>query len=561
LWISSLTDKAIKEGLNQLKPGAEYDNLYEAARQRSESDWLVGMNASQALTTCASSGVFSLGRVQTPTLAMICRRYLENKNFVPSPYWQIELLTEKNGVEFKATTPARYNVREDAQLIYDRVLSEGTGIVKSVDKKTVTQNPPLLYDLTALQQEANKRYAFTADQTLSIAQKLYESKLISYPRTGSRYISVDVFEEIPSLISFAKGTKYGEYANYLDGKTLNKRCVNASKVTDHHALLPTGNKAELQGQEKQVYEMIVARMLEAFSDVCIKDITTVMLMSGNTAFEAKGEIVKQNGWRNVLGEIDDTPEEQGGKLPEVISDDILPITKVELLSKQTKPKPLFTEAALLAAMESAGKDLEDEEQRQAMKDSGLGTPATRAGIIETLLSRSYIVREKKNLIPTNIGLQVYEIVKEKQISDVSMTGKWEFALSKIEKGELSAVTFSEKIRDYAKQITAELLECEIKVDQVQQKVTYKCPKCGSNSLVLLRGVAKCSDENCGMVLFRKIAGKELTDNQMIGLIQKGHTPVIKGFVSSKSNKTFEAALKLDKNFKVVFEFPHTKLRK
>ena len=560
LWISSLTDKAIKEGLKNVRLGSNYDDLFYAARERSESDWLVGMNASQALAISASRGVFSLGRVQTPTLAMICKRYLENKNFVPVPYWQIKIQTEKDNVTFSAITPARYEKKEDAESIYNKILSDKQAIVQTVDKKQVNQQAPLLYDLTSLQQEANKKLSLTADTTLSIAQKLYEAKLITYPRTGSRYISDDVLDEIPGLISFLKDHPlFGDYAKKLEGKPLNKKCVNASKVTDHHALLPTGNKfSSISGDERQVYDMIVARMLEAFSGECIKDVTTIMLFAGNTAFEAKGYVIKQSGWRDVKNEADESGDEQGDKLPNVSQGDKLPVIETELMSKQTKPKPLFTEASLLGAMESAGKEIESEEEREAMKDSGLGTPATRAGIIETLVGRKYIVREKKSLIPSEKGLQVYEVVKEKQIANVSMTGKWEFALSKIEKGELAPALFKEKIRDYTIQITSELLANEIKIDSEDTASdACSCPKCGKKTFVTLKLVAKCTSEGCGLIVFREIAKKVLTDNQISQLIKNKKTPLIKGF-KSKAGKSFDAALKFDDNYKVVFEFPERK---
>ncbi|MBW8323686.1 MAG: DNA topoisomerase III [Prolixibacteraceae bacterium] len=553
LWISSLTEKAIRDGLKNLKPGQDYNNLYEAARQRSESDWLVGINASQALSISAQKGLFSLGRVQTPTLAMICKRYLENKNFIPLPFWQIKIFTEKDSIPFHAITPEQLFERENAEKIYLAVSTQKSVVVRSVNKKTIVQQPPLLYDLTSLQQDANRLYSLTADTTLSIAQKLYENKAITYPRTGSRYISDDVFEEIPALINFA--AKLGNFAIYaakLAGKELNVRCVNSSKVTDHHALLPTGtDKKDLQGNDEKVYNLIIARMLEAFSPPCIKDVTTVNINVANIDFEAKGYLIKQTGWREVQSEAE-AEDEHGGQLPEINSDDILPINKAELLSKQTKSKPLFTEASLLASMESAGKDLDSEEEREAMKNSGLGTPATRAGIIETLLLRDYISRDKKNLIPTDKGLQVFDVVKEKQIADIAMTGKWEYALSKIENGELKPVVFSEKIRDYTKQITSELLNVPVQINtpSIQYKL-YKCPRCGKEAVGIFKNVAKCSD--CDLVVFRKIAEKMITDAQLISLIVDRQTKLIKGF-TGKANKTFDASLILNNDFKVIFEF-------
>jgi DNA topoisomerase-3 len=455
LWISSLTEKSIKDGLQNLKLGSDYDNLYFAAKARSEADWLCGINSSQSLSIAAGRGVFSLGRVQTPTLAMICKRFLENRHFVSTPFWQIRIQTDKTGVSFAAISREKYDNKDAANKVFSLLQQQKTLHVQSVEKKEVHQEPPLLYCLTTLQKEANSKHGFSADKTLSIAQKLYESKFITYPRTGSRYISADVFDEIPELLNSLKThPRFGSYAESMDSAVLNIRCVNNEKITDHHALLITENTPNgLSGDEQTVYEMIAGRMLEAFSKKCVKDATTILLANGDTVFEAKGSIIKQAGWRTVFGEQEETGEDETGALPEIAEGETLPVIQSELLEKQTKPKPLHTESSLLGAMETAGKNIENEAEREAMKDAGIGTPATRAAIIETLFARDYIRREKKSLVPTEKGLSVYETVKDKRIADVAMTGSWENALSQIERGDMQPETFSRAIEVYTRQIT------------------------------------------------------------------------------------------------------------
>jgi DNA topoisomerase-3 len=296
LWISSLTERAIKEGLQNLKPGSDYDNLYFAAKARSEADWLCGINSSQSLSIAAGRGVWSLGRVQTPTLVMICKRFLENKNFTSVPFWQIRVQIEKSNISFSATSREKYEQKDTANAVFQRL--QGNSLqVQSTEKKEVNQEPPLLYDLTSLQKEANSKHGFSADKTLFIAQKLYEAKVLTYPRTGSRYISADVFDEIPELINVLKRhPRFGAYAQTMDNSVLNIRCVDDKKITDHHALLITENMPNgLSGDEQSVYEMIAGRMLEAFSKKCVKDATSIVLACGEAVFEARGSIIRQAG--------------------------------------------------------------------------------------------------------------------------------------------------------------------------------------------------------------------------------------------------------------------------
>ena len=556
LWISSLTDRAIREGMENLQPGERYDNLYLAAKSRSEADWLIGINATQALSVAAGQGVFSLGRVQTPTLMMICDRYLENKNFVPTKFWQLKASTASGGIGFTAQSTAKWEQQPEAIAALQRAKDAGQLTVKSVERKETAQEPPLLYDLTTLQKEANAKLNFSADKTLSIAQSLYEKKVMSYPRTGSRYISEDVFEEMPERIALLE--RYPRFAGYaagLNGTTLNRRSVNDGKVTDHHALIVTENlPGELSKDERAIYEMVAGRMLEAFSGKCVKDVTTVLLSAGDTDFTVKGAVLKTAGWRAVFNERETGGDEDAATLPPLQEGQVLPLSGVDLLEKQTKPKPLHTESSLLAAMENAGKELEDAELKASLKDAGIGTPATRAAIIETLFARQYIVREKKNLVPTDKGLAVYRIVKDKKIADVEMTGMWETALAKIEAGGMDADTFRKGIEVYAAQITAELLSVQLSFASGE---TCPCPKCGNGRILFYPKVAKCSNVDCTLTIFRNKCDKQLTDKQIVELVTKRKTGLIKGF-KGKNGKAFDASLVLDGQFNVAFSFPEKK---
>lgn len=464
LWISSQTDEAIKEGFRNLKPGTDYDTLFNSAHCRSESDWLVGMNATQALSISAGArSVLSLGRVQTPTLAMICSRYLEMKNFVPQLYYQLGIQLDKDGQLFKAVSVANFNVKEEAQALFDKIEDVPSGFptggkILDVEAKPRKEPPPLLHDLSSLQQEANKRKGYTADQTLNLLQNLYESKLVSYPRTGSRYIGDDVFAGVPQLIvQLVKHPDFGKSAEFLQTIPLNKRSVNAKKVTDHHAILPTGIEPQgLSSDRQAIYDMVVGRMLEAFHQECVKEVTKITIESGSV-FIANGTVIRSAGWRSVLNDKDEEKkDEDNPSLPKVKKGEELPIVEKVFLEKQTKPKPLYNEASLLKALETSGKEIEDEELRYAMKDSGLGTPATRASIIETLITREYILREKRNLVPTHKGLAVYDVVKDQKIAQAELTGSWEKRLEEIRSGA-SVKDFKAEISEYTRSITNELL--------------------------------------------------------------------------------------------------------
>ena len=476
LWISSLTDRAIREGLDNLRPGSDYDNLYRAAEARAIADWEIGLNATQALSIAAGQGIYSLGRVQTPTLMMICSRYLENRDFTPQTYFRLKVTAEKDGTPFAAISELRYETLPAANAALAAVTATGTVQVADVQRREVSQEPPLLYDLTALQKEANGRYGFSADKTLSVAQSLYEKKVLSYPRTGSRYLSDDVFDEIPDRIALLKRyPAFAAHAAALKGASLNRRSVDAGKVTDHHALIIT----------------------------------------------------------------------------ECLPGESFPLQSAECVEKQTKPRPLHTESSLLSAMEHCGRELRDDELRDSLKGNGIGTPATRASIIETLFARDYVRREKKSLVPTGKGLAVYQIVKDKRIADVEMTGQWETALAKIESGEMNPDTFRKGIEVYAAQITEELLQVQVSVADGGH---IPCPKCRSGRILLYPKVAKCSNVDCGLTVFRNKGEKQLTDSQIADLVTKGKTSLIKGF-RSRDGKPFDAYLTFDKDFRTVYGFP------
>ena len=555
LWISSLTDKAIREGLRNLREGSLYDNLYLSAKARSEADWLVGINSSQALSLAAGQGVFSLGRVQTPTLAMICSRYRENKQFVPRKYFQIKVSAAKDGIAFSALSRNRFDDLETATAGLREVEDGGMLAVSSVERREAVQEPPLLYDLTALQKEANGKLDFSADKTLTLAQSLYEKKVLSYPRTGSRYISEDVFEEIPSRITLLQQyPRFAAIASALRDTPLNRRPVDDAKVTDHHALLVTENLPEgLSQDERAIYEMVAARLLEAFSPHCVKEMTEVALSAGGEIFTLKGAVVKSAGWRAVRGEPEEEVEET--TLPELQTDETLPLLASETVEKQTKPKPLHTESSLLSAMEHCGREIGDGQLRTAIREAGIGTPATRAAVIETLFARNYIRRDKKNLVPTEKGLAVYDTVKDKKIADVEMTAAWEDTLAKIETGEADAPSFRRDIEVYTAQIVAELLSATLDVAPSGEQCT--CPKCKKSRILFFDKVAKCADVDCGFTLFRNKGGKVLTDKQIVGLVTTGRTPLVKGF-RNREGRSFDAALVLNPDFTVGYSFPDRK---
>ena len=555
LWISSLTDKAIREGLSNLKPGRHYDNLYHSAKARSEADWLVGINASRALSI-ARRGGYSLGRVQTPTLAMVCSRYIENRDFSSVPYWKLSALMEKEGVSLKAIGSADYESKASEQTALTTLRSQSRIKVESVARKVTHTSPPLLYDLTALQKDANRRQGFSADKTLSIAQSLYEKKITTYPRTGSRYISEDIFEEVSVLLR-----KIGKTLS----NPLNRHSVDNAKVTDHHAIIPTGEPPSgLSTDEITIYQMVVNRFIEAFSSDSEEERMQVRFTDGTNIFTWKACRQISLGWKAVQKdkEIEAEKKEDGDEhilssLPSLTEEEVLPLVSAEITEHKTKPKPLYTEATLLSAMENAGKEVEEDDKRKAMAECGIGTPATRANIIETLILRDYIRRDKKSIIPTEKGLAVYEIVRNKKIANAEMTGSWELALAAIEAGKMPSDKFAQGINSYVETICEELLSHS---PEQKSYPVYRCPKCGQQSVGIYAKVAKCRHETCGFHVFREVCGIHLSEDNIRDLINSGRTPILKG-LTSKAGKKFNARLALKDDYTTTFEFEQNKKRK
>ena len=552
LWISSLTDKAIREGLSNLKPGSHYDNLYHSAKARSEADWLVGINASRALSI-ARKGGYSLGRVQTPTLAMVCRRYIVNRDFSSVPFWKLSVLTEKEGLSIKAVGCKDYESEASTQTALATLRSQSRLMVESVTRKVGSTPPPLLYDLTALQKDANKRHGFSADKTLSIAQSLYEKKITTYPRTGSRYISEDVFEEVPVLLR-----KIGKTLS----NPLNRHSVDNDKVTDHHAIIPTGETPQgLSADEVTVYQMVVTRFVEAFSPDSEEERVQVQFTDDTNIFTWKACRQISLGWKAVQkNKATETEEKEDGdeqvlsSLPNLTEGEVLPLVDAEITEHKTKPKPLYTEATLLSAMENAGREVEDAESKKAMAECGIGTPATRANIIETLILRDYIRREKKAIVPTEKGLAVYEIVKDKKIANAEMTGSWELALAAIEAGKMPSERFAQGINSYVGTICEELLSLS---SEQKSYPVYRCPECGSESVGIYAKVAKCRNKDCNFHVFREVCGTLLSEDNIRDLLTTGRTPILNG-LTSKAGKKFNARLVLNEDYTTSFEFENKK---
>ena len=559
LWISSLTDEAIREGMENLRDGSGYDSLYAAADSRAKADWLVGMNASRALAIVSGSANNSIGRVQTPTLAMICARFSENRNFVSTPYWQLHITLKQGGAHRQFIHLEEFKDKVTAEAAYRKITSGSIVTVTKAERKRTFRQAPLLYDLTALQKDCNIHYDLTADKTLSIAQSLYEKKLISYPRTGSRHIPEDVMVHIPALLQKVVAMpEFREYGNTFDLSGLNTRSVDNTKVTDHHALIITGiEPQDLSETESAVYTMIAGRMLESFSSPCEKESLLMECTCEGMDFRSRSSVIVNPGWRGVFRRKEDRDEDEpdgnGGSAVFAVGDAV-PVTGHGMAQKKTMPKPLYTEATLLGAMESCGKSITDDEAKEAMKDSGIGTPATRASIITTLVGRNYIARSGKSIIPTEKGMCLYEAVKDMRVADVELTGSWEKALAQIEGHTLDPETFMCSIRDYTRKATDEILRLNF---QTMPGKVFTCPKCKTGKIIIRSKVAKCDHDGCGLLVFRRILNKELTDIHLEQLFSSGSTRVIKGF-KGKKGVSFDAAVTFDTEYNPVFSFPKHK---
>lgn len=559
LWISSLTDEAIREGMANLRDGSDYDSLYAAADSRAKADWLVGMNASRALAIASGSANSSIGRVQTPTLAMICARFKENRSFVSTPYWQLHITLKQGEAHRQFVHPEEFKDKETAGTAYRKITSGSVATVTKVERKRTSQQAPLLYDLTTLQKDCNIHYDLTADKTLSIAQALYEKKLISYPRTGSRYIPEDVMAHIPSLLEKVVAMPdFKEYGNTLDFSGLNTRSVDNAKVTDHHALVITGiAPQELSEAESAVYTLIAGRMLESFSPPCEKESLVMECTCEGMDFCSRSSVIISPGWRGVFRrkEDRDKDEPEGNEGSAVFAEgEKIMVMGHGLAQKKTMPKPLYTEATLLAAMETCGKHITDEQAKEAIGESGIGTPATRAAIITTLVGRDYIARSGKSVVPTEKGMLIYEAVKDMRVADVELTGSWEKALLQIEGHTLDTETFMRSIRDYTGKATDEILRLSL---QAMPGKVFTCPKCKTGKIIIRSKVAKCDHDGCGLLVFRRILNKELTDQHLEQLLSSGSTKLIKGF-KGKKGVSFDAAVTFDENYNPVFSFPKPK---
>jgi DNA topoisomerase-3 len=501
LWISSLTRDAIIEGFKNLKPAEEYKGLRDSAHARQQADWLVGMNATRAQTIKARQagydGVYSLGRVQTPTLALIVGRDHEISTFVPTNYYEVAayfkaLSGNYRGIWFNKDG-SRFDKKDAAEAIASRV-TEKRGQIEKVEKKGFRERPPFLYDLTALQRAANARYSFSAAHTLEIAQSLYEKKFITYPRTSSRHLSKSVNAEIKEHVEAARIGPYVEFIETILSKgkvSLTTRHVDDKKVTDHHAVIPTKqriNAQSLSNDEKRIYDLIVRRFLAAFYDDAELERTTIVTGVEGERFITRGTVVMKSGWRAVdpVGREKKADEDnEDAELPPVKAQEIVVTLNAEVLSKQTKAPPRYTESSLLGAMETAGKKVEDEELRLAMKDSGLGTPATRASIIETLLKREYVTREKKSLVATPKGIALIKMLPSTLLKSAELTGSWEQKLSLMARSEYARDQFIREVKEMVGGLVTQIAESQLEPDTVQQQrkaVTRPegapdCPKC------------------------------------------------------------------------------------
>ena len=485
---------------------------------------------------------------------MICRRYLEHQGFSSVPFWRLQAFVQKDGVLLQSTCTEDFATEGEAQTAFATLSRQSSLVATSVSRKVAAMPPPLLYDLTTLQKEANRQLGFSADKTLSLAQSLYEKKVTTYPRTGSRYISQDVFEEVDGLLQ-----KLGTSLPH----PLNPHSVDDSKVTDHHALLPTGegNTQTLSSDEAAIYQMICARFVAAFASNAQEERMQIELTDGTHHFVWRGKQILSQGWKAYTSQGEKTPSDESeetkeellAELPNVQEGENLSLDHGAITQHKTKPKPLFTEATLLSAMENAGREIADTDSRKAISDCGIGTPATRASIIETLLLRDFIRREKKTLLPTEKGLSVYGLVKDQRIANAEMTGNWELALSAIEAGKASAEDFSTRIKDYTAEICRELLALQIAQPQYP---TYRCPMCGEDTVGIFPKVVKCKSEGCEFHVFREICGITLTEAQMKDLLTTKRTTLIKGF-QSKAGKKFNAHLVLRGDGSTAFEFDNT----
>ncbi|MDR6513749.1 type IA DNA topoisomerase [Chryseobacterium camelliae] len=558
LWINSLTEKSIIQGFKNLKRGSDCNGLFLAGKERAQCDWLVGINATQALTVALGDGLFSLGRVQTPTLALICKRYLAHKSFPTKNYYQLELSLGKEGVNFKSLSVSRFEEKDKAESIRRTLERVGTAEVKQVEKKSDTIQAPLLFDLTGLQKEASKKLGYSAQRTLEIAQQLYEKKFITYPRTGSKYIPEDVWPEIPLVIlALSSRASCKDCVENIKWERYNKHIVNDVKVADHHGILITENiPTRLSADEDALYDMIARRLLEAVSPACHREVTYVTLGILHYDFNCRAIKIVSAGWKVINGNFEQEEDVLVSDFPDLQIGMQLNIDSLQVLSKKTKPPGLYTEADLLHTMENIGASVENELERNMLRSMGIGTPATRAAVIETLFDRGYIRREGRSILPTDKGMLVYEIVADKKIADAALTAQWEIAFEKIENGDMDARIFHADVELMVGEITRELLNVKRKSENIAH---LSCPKCGSG-VILREKIIKCNDEECGWKLYRNVCGVQLQYREIEALLTQGRTPLIKKMMG-RNKKPFNAYILLDGSGSTTFEFEEKRKEK
>ena len=571
LWISSLTEEAIKEGFANLKEGDQFNNLYAAGSARAVGDWLLGINATRLFTKKFGhqKQVLSIGRVQTPTLAMIVNRQLEIDSFTSDEYW--ELRTIYRDTEFNSVL-GKIKKEEKAKYALEKITEEEFEIT-SFEQKEGKEKPPRLFDLTALQVEMNKKQGYSADQTLKYIQSLYEKKLVTYPRVDTTYLPDDVYPKIPGIL---KNLKYYQelVSPLLEGKIRkSKQVFDNKKVTDHHAIIPTGViPSGVSVEEKRVYDTVVKRFISVFYPDCIVSNTTVLGEVLKLEFKATGKQILTPGWRNVYAN-----DKKKSKSKE---EDIMPVFEKgekgphdpRVDRKQTTPPKPYTEATLLRAMETAGKQVDDEEMRELLKDNGIGRPSTRANIIETLFRRRYIIRNRKSIVATQTGIDLIQVIENETLKSPQLTGDWERKLRLIEKGEFQPDQFKKELVEMVVGLTNEVLfnennhtitiidEEELKEKKKKKKspskkveiTDLKCPKCKEGSLMKGKKAFGCErfKEGCKFVVPFDFMGKKLTNKQLTDLIQKGKTTKIKGFKVPGSEDKKDGKLEFTQDFNI-----------
>ena len=571
LWISSLTHEAILAGFDDLRDGLTMKPLEDAARSRGEADWIVGMNATRAYSVRFGrpGNVLSVGRVQTPTLKLLVDREREIQDFKPEKFWTVHARFSReagtyDGVWFK-NKQNRLSDKDAADRVAGKV-RDGTGTVRKAQKKTATEKPPLLYDLTELQRNANARYGFTAERTLRVAQALYEEKkLITYPRTSSRYLSKDMVGGLERRVEAAGALpELSPIAEKLLEKQklpISKRIVDDSKVTDHHAIIPTNKKPPdgLPSDEAKVYDLVARRFLAVFFPAARFENTTIVTEVREETFLSRGRVVLESGWRALYPDgVGGRKEKEPPVLPPIEVGQEWAVVKVGVKEGETKPPPRYSESALLGAMETAGKLVEDEELRQQMKDSGLGTPATRAATIERLIRVGYIEREKKALVPTEKGKTLIGLLGESPLTSAELTARWEERLAKMEKGAERRPDFMSDINGFAAKLVEEVRGMEgekLAAPSRSREPLGPCPKCGSPVVETKKayGCSAWKKSGCDFVIWKEVSGKRLSENQARQLLANGRTGQMKGF-KSKAGKPYSAALKLDAEHRVKLEF-------